>query len=81
MIQIRPVFDLRNKFTEIEEIVNEGNPVYLTINGYSVMVVMSLEQYANLTDNIEKKWMKPTKWLNLRMNDFHMKAYLDMLRI
>lgn len=55
MIQIRPVSDLRNKFPEIEEIVNEGKPVYLTKNGYGAMVVMSLEQYANLTDNIERK--------------------------
>ena len=30
MIQIRPVSDLRNKFSEIEEIVNGGEPVYLT---------------------------------------------------
>ena len=53
MIQIRPVSDLRNKFTEIENIVNEGQPVYLTKNGYGNMVVMSLEAYANLTDPIE----------------------------
>lgn len=55
MIQIRPVSDLRNKFPEIEEIVNCGKPVYLTKNGYGAMVVMSLEQYANLTDSIEMK--------------------------
>ena len=30
MIQIRPVSDLRNKFTDIEKIVNTGEPVYLT---------------------------------------------------
>ena len=53
MIQIRPVSDLRNKFTEIENIVHEGQPVYLTKNGYGNMVVMSLEAYANLTDTIE----------------------------
>ena len=32
MIQIRPVSDLRNKFPDIEKIVNEGEPVYLTKN-------------------------------------------------
>lgn len=54
MIQIRPVSDLRNKFPEIEEIVvKEGQPVYLTKNGYGSMVVLSLEKYAELTDNIE----------------------------
>lgn len=55
MIQIRPVSDLRNKFPEIENIVKEGNPVYLTKNGYGAMVVLSLQQYAMLTDNIEMK--------------------------
>ena len=34
MIQIRPVSDLRNKYPEIENIVANGNPVYLTKNGY-----------------------------------------------
>ncbi len=42
MIQIRPVSDLRNKFPEIETIVNSGKPVYLTKNGYGAMVVLSL---------------------------------------
>ena len=55
MIQIRPVSDLRNKFPEIENVVNTGEPVYLTKNGYGAMVVMSLEKYAELTDDIEAK--------------------------
>lgn len=55
MINIRPVSDLRNKFPEIENVVREGEPVYLTKNGYGAMVVMSLEKYAELTDDIELK--------------------------
>ncbi len=55
MIQILPVSDLRNKFPEIEDIVNDGQPVYLTKNGYGTMVVMSLEQYSALTDDTEIK--------------------------
>lgn len=55
MISIRPVSDLRNKFTEIENEVKQGQPVYLTKNGYGSMVVLSLEQYAALTDEIEIK--------------------------
>ncbi|MDR0356494.1 MAG: type II toxin-antitoxin system Phd/YefM family antitoxin [Deltaproteobacteria bacterium] len=53
MIQIRPVTHLRNKFPEIEKAVKGGRPVYLTNNGYGVMVVMSLEQYAKLTEDTE----------------------------
>ena len=54
MIQIRPVSDLRNKFTEIEDAVSDGEPVYLTKNGYGTMVVMSLDAYSKLTDPIER---------------------------
>ena len=53
MLDIRPVSDLRNKFSEIEETVKSGQPVYLTKNGYGSMVVLSLEQYAALTDEEE----------------------------
>lgn len=56
MINIRPVSDLRNKFPEIEEaVINSGSPVFLTKNGYGTMVLMSLEQYSALNDNIEMK--------------------------
>ncbi len=53
MLQIRPVSDLRNKFPDIERIVNAGEPVYLTKNGYGAMVVLSLEAYSRLTDGVE----------------------------
>ena len=53
MIQIRPVSDLRNKFPEIENLVKEGDPVYLTKNGYGAMVVLSLEAYSQLTEGVE----------------------------
>ena len=56
MINIRPVSDLRNKFPEIEKIVMEtGEPVYLTKNGYGSMVVMRIERYSALTDEVELK--------------------------
>lgn len=50
MIQIRPVSDMRNKFSEIENIVREGSPVYLTKNGYGSMVVLSIDEYSRLVD-------------------------------
>ena len=34
MINIRPISDLRNKFTEIEKMVKKGEVVHLTKNGY-----------------------------------------------
>ena len=55
MLDIRPVSDLRNKFPEIESAVKGGRPVYLTKNGYGSMVVISLEKYSELTDDVELK--------------------------
>lgn len=56
MVNIRPVSDLRNRFPEIEDIVlKSGEPVYLTKNGYGSMVVLSIEQYSALTEELEKK--------------------------
>ena len=53
MIQIRPVSDLRNKFPEVEKAVSNGEPVFLTKNGYGAMVVLSLEAYSRLIENTE----------------------------
>ncbi|MCL2480391.1 MAG: type II toxin-antitoxin system Phd/YefM family antitoxin [Spirochaetaceae bacterium] len=44
--KIRPISDLRNKFSDISKAVHESSePVFLTRNGRGDMVVMSLEAY------------------------------------
>ena len=43
---IRPVSDLRNKFSDISKEVHKTNePIFLTKNGRGDMVVMSLDAY------------------------------------
>jgi prevent-host-death family protein len=60
------VSDLRNHYSEIEDVVlNTGKPVFLTKNGYGSMVVMSLEQYSALTDEIEYKLAEADKLAEL----------------
>ena len=54
MIAIRPVSDLRNKYTDIEKVVNGGETVFLTKNGYGSMVVMSIETYSRMNRNVEQ---------------------------
>jgi len=45
---IRPISDLRNSFSEVSQLVHETNePVFLTKNGRSDMVVMSVTAYEN----------------------------------
>ncbi len=45
-IQIRPVSDLRNKFPDIEKIVNAGELVYLNKGTFNVRI--SLELHRNI---------------------------------
>ena len=56
MIQIRPVSDLRNNFTDLEKEVKSGQPIFLTKNGYGTMVLLSIEEYSKLTDQLERKF-------------------------
>ena len=51
---IRPVSDLRNKFTEISETLNKTKkPIFLTKNGVGDMVVMSHQAYEQLLHKLE----------------------------
>ena len=62
MLDIRPVSDLRNHFSDIEDaVLKSGKPVFLTKNGYGSMVVMSLEKYSALTDEVEYKLAEADK--------------------
>ena len=54
MLNIRPISDLRNRFSEVEEdVLTKGEPVFLTKNGYGSMVLISLEQYEALTNDVD----------------------------
>ena len=56
MLNIRPISDLRNKYTEIEEqLASTGEPIILTKNGYGSMVVLTIEQYSKLIEDFELK--------------------------
>lgn len=52
MPQIRPITDLRNT-TEISELCHaRQEPVFITKNGYGDLVVMSIETYEAMVENI-----------------------------
>ena len=55
--QIRPVTDLRNRYPEGESDLERG-PVVLTKNGYGSMVLLSIEMYSALVENIETKLLQ-----------------------
>lgn len=44
----RTISDLQNDFTEIESVVQDGELVCLTKDGFPSMIVMSVERYKEL---------------------------------
>jgi len=69
MINIRPVSDLRNKYPEIEELVlKEDQAVYLTKNGYGSMVVMSLDKYESMLNEIDMERALELKFGNVNID-------------
>ena len=51
-LNIRPVTDLRNNFSVIENDLQSG-PVVFTKNGYGAAVMLSIESYEQLVDPME----------------------------
>lgn len=49
---IRPISDLRNRFAEIADYVQDGNAVIFTRNGYGCMVTISYEAYKRMGDPV-----------------------------
>lgn len=57
MLSIRPISDLRNRFSEVEkEISGNNKPIIFTINGRASMVTMSFDKYSKMAhlDYIER---------------------------
>lgn len=69
MPDIRPISDLRSRFAEISRLAHQsGEPVFLTKNGYGDLVVLSVEAYQNLLNQIKMqntppRWKFRKKWL------------------
>jgi prevent-host-death family protein len=57
MTDIRPISDLRNRFSEVEkEVSRNGKSIIFTINGRGSMVVLSLDKYSKMAhlDYVER---------------------------
>ena len=75
--QVRPVRDLRNRYTEIETFLENHNPVIITKNGRGTAVLINIEDYAEIEEYLHIKFInkkleeaeteakKPgTKWID-----------------
>jgi prevent-host-death family protein len=56
MLRIRPISDLRNRFSEVEKEVANSEPIIFTTNGKASMVTMSFEKFSKMAylDYIER---------------------------
>ena len=54
MSEIRPSSDLRNRYKEISSICKEKKkPVFITVNGRGDTVLLDIEEYEKMQDEIE----------------------------
>lgn len=54
MSTVRPISDLRNKFKAISKLTHKHDePVFITKNGQSDMVVMSYDHFKQMTTKLE----------------------------
>lgn len=79
-MNIRPISDLRNNFTAIENSVKTGEPVILTKNGYGSMVVMDIDQYSALIDPVEYKLHQADKYAEMYKTRFTSEEMFAKLR-
>jgi len=57
MLSIRPISDLRNRFSEVEKEINKNSkPIIFTTNGQASMVTMSFDKFSKMAhlDYIER---------------------------
>ena len=55
--QVRPVRDLRNRYTEIEAFLKNHNPVIITKNGKGTAVLINIEDYAEIEEYLHIKFI------------------------
>ena len=56
--QVRPVRDLRNRYAEIEALIENHDPVIITKNGRGAAVLINIEDYAEVEEYFHIKYVQ-----------------------
>ena len=56
--QVRPVRDLRNRYAEIEQHLENHNPVIITKNGRGSAVLINIDDYAEVEEYLHIKYVR-----------------------
>ena len=78
-MNIMPVSDLRNKFPEVEKVLNESGSVYLTKNGYGVAVLMDMNEYMSITNRPLNRQVREEKNSKSLRGSLHKYANPDLI--
>ena len=55
--QVRPVRDLRNRYKEIEALIENHDPVIITKNGRGAAVLINIDDYAEVEEYLHIKYV------------------------
>ena len=55
--QVRPVRDLRNRYAEIETLLENHDPIIITKNGRGAAVLINIEDYAEVEEYLHIKFV------------------------
>ena len=55
--QVRPVRDLRNRYVEIETLLENHDPIIITKNGRGAAVLINIEDYAEVEEYLHIKFV------------------------
>lgn len=83
MLDIRPISDLRNDFTDIEKIVSDSDkPIIFTKNGRGSMVLVSLDRYSRMAhlDYIEQSLDEADSYARSNSENMKHEAVFTKLR-
>lgn len=72
MLSIRPISDLRNRFSEVEKEINANDkPIIFTTNGKASMVTMSFDKYSKMAhlDYVERALDEADAYANANAED------------
>ena len=56
--KVRPVRDLRNRYAEIESLIENHDPVIITKNGRGAAVLININDYAEVEEYLHIKYVK-----------------------
>ena len=67
--QVRPVRDLRNRYAEIETLLENHDPIIITKNGRGAAVLTNIEDYAEV-----EEYLHIIKFVNSKLEEAELEA-------